>query len=101
MERLEPTPFGLVNNNKDSDKIKKRKSKSSSPSFTDLLLGTNSSTPKKKTKRHSSIKRKSKTDSNVDWLMGYSGKSSKKRKPRSSSNVDKLWGMGSGNDFKC
>lgn len=60
VERLEPTPFGLTSNNRESDKPKKRRKKDSSSSFgfgNVSFWGSDSDT-KKKTKKKNIAKKK-------------------------------------------
>ena len=98
VERLEPTPFGLSSNNRESDLTpKQRKKKSSSifsssifgSSLTDSFFGSGSSTTKEKTKKKSTTKKKSDnlwgSSSSTTALFG-SG-SPKKRKKKS----DSIW----------
>jgi len=59
VERLEPTPFGLATNNRESDSSPKRKKKNSSSLFgssssMDSLFGSSSSTKKKRTSKKKS-----------------------------------------------
>lgn len=88
VERLEPTPFGLTSNNRESDKPKKRKKKDSSNSlgFGSISWGFGSDTTKK-TKRKSTAKKKT------------SKKSSTKKKSNSiwgsSSSMDSIFGSSS------
>ncbi len=73
VERLEPTPFGLSTNNRESDQPKKRKKKSSifGSSSTDSIFGSSSSTKKKSTKKKSTPKKKQTS------IWGSSSKSKK------------------------
>ena len=60
VERLEPTTFGLVSNNRESDKLKKRKKKDSSSSFGfgNVSFWESNSDTKKKTKKKTTAKKK-------------------------------------------
>jgi len=70
VERLEPTTFGLVSNNRESDKPKKRKKKDSSSSFgfgNVSFWGSDSDTKKKTKKKTTAKKKTSKKKSDSIW----------------------------------
>lgn len=73
VERLEPTPLGLVSNNRESDKPKKRKKKDSSNSlgFGSISFWGSESDTKKKTKKKSTTKKKI-TKKKSDSIWGSS-----------------------------
>ena len=78
VERLEPTPFGLTSNNRESDKPKTRKKKdnSSSLGFGNVSFWGSDSDTKKKTKKKSTTKKKTTKKKTTDiW-----GSSSTKKK---------------------
>ena len=71
VERLEPTPLGLVSNNRESDKPKTRKKKDSSSSlgFGNVSFWGSDSDTKKKTKKKSTVKKKA-TKNKSDSIWG-------------------------------
>ena len=81
VERLEPTTFGLVSNNRESDKDKKRQKKDSSSSlgFGNVSFWGSDSDTKKKTKKKSTVKKKI-TKKKSDSIWG------------SSSSIDSIFG---------
>ena len=93
VERLEPTPFGLSTNNRESDLSPKQRKKNSSSIFgsssMDSIFGTSS------TKKKSTSKKKRVSKTNSDSLFGgsssmdsiFGSNSSKKRKKKS----DSIW----------
>jgi len=119
VERLEPTPFGLVSNNKESDKPKRRKKKDSFGLFGSANLGFWDSDPdtKKKTKKRttkrkttkpkSTTKKKSESiwgSSSIDSIFGSSSTKKKTKrkttKPKSTTKKksDSIWGSSSSMD---
>lgn len=80
VERLEPTPFGLSTNNRESDLSSKQKKKNNSNFFSsssvDSIFGSNSSTKKKSTKKKSPKKSTVKKKQTSIW---GSSKSKKKK----------------------
>ena len=103
VERLEPTPLGLVSNNRESDKPKKRKKKDSSNSFGfgNVSFWSSDSGTKKKTKKKSSVKKKTtekKSDSiwgsssSMDSIFGSATKKKTTKKKTPKKKTTDLWG---------
>ena len=107
VERLEPTPFGLSTNNRESDLSPKQRKKNSSSIFgsssMDSIFGT-SSTKKKTGKKKKSTKKTSDSlfgSSSMDSIFGTSStkkKSTSKKKRVSKTNSDSLFGGSSSMD---
>ena len=101
VERLEPTPFGLTSNNRESDLSPKRKKKNSSSSlgFGNISSWGSDSDTKKKTKRKTKTKKKptSKKKSTDIFGMGastsalFGSSSTKKRKSKKKSDDWSIW----------
>ena|GEM_PF-909877 len=80
VERLEPTPFGLTSNNRESDKPKTRKKKDSSTlGFGNVSFWGSDSDTKKKVKKKNTVKKKA-TKKKSDSIWG------------SSSSMDSIFG---------
>jgi len=103
VERLEPTPFGLVSNNRESDKPKKRKKNDGSTfGFGNISFWGSDSDTKKKTKKKSTAKKKTDSiwgsSSSMDSIFGSpkpkkktsKRKTAKKKTPKKK-NTD-IWG---------
>ncbi len=96
VERLEPTPFGLSTNNRESDLSSKQKKKKS---VMDSIFGSSSSTKKKSTpkKKQTSIWGSSSTDSIFGSSSSTKKKSSSSTKKKSTPKKKQtsIWGSSS------
>jgi hypothetical protein len=111
VERLEPTTFGLVSNNRESDKVKKRKKDSNSfLGFGNTTFWGSENKPKKTTKRKTTKRKSSPKKStsiwgsnSVDSIFGYGTKPKKttKRKTTKRKSSPKkstsIWGSSKNN----
>lgn len=110
VERLEPTPLGLVSNNRESDKPKKRKKKDSSGllGFGNVSFWDSDSDGKKKTRKKTTTKKKFSpkkksdsfwsSDSSMDSIFGSTPTKKKtkrkttRKKSTSKKKTTSIWG---------